>query len=304
MTEMTFHDVAKLFPLMEGEAFEQLKADIRASGLREPIWIYQGKIIDGRNRLRACHELGLTPATREWDGIGSLVEFVVSLNLHRRHLDSGQRATVAVDILPLLEAEAKERQRQAGGDKRAAEAELSPALPQKVGEAPPDELDEGQGLILQFSGKKKHAGEAAAQAAKLTGTNRQYVAEAKKLKEESPDLFEEVKSGRVKLKEAKKKRRRLKRPPLYDALDEATKAILGEHEVGYDRRVIADLHWLNPEERQAVARLLVDGKAKSVPKARKILHPPPSPLEKIKALLPKLTPEERDELRALLASES
>ena len=46
----------------------------------------------------------------EWDGEGSLISFVVSLNLHRRHLDSNQRAFVALDLLPFIEAEAKERQ--------------------------------------------------------------------------------------------------------------------------------------------------------------------------------------------------
>ena len=75
-----------------------MKASIAAIGLREPIWIYLGKVIDGRNRLRACTELGIPPATREWDGRGSLVTFVISLNLHRRHLKEPQRAMVAAQL--------------------------------------------------------------------------------------------------------------------------------------------------------------------------------------------------------------
>jgi len=68
------------------------------AGLREPIWVYQGKIIDGRNRFRACQETKTEPRFREWDGQGSLVSFVVSLNLHRRHLDESQRSMVAAKI--------------------------------------------------------------------------------------------------------------------------------------------------------------------------------------------------------------
>lgn len=100
MTDLPFHEAAAIFPLMEGEAFEQLKADIKAHGLRVPVWTYQGKVIDGRNRYRACKELGIEPAAREWDGNGSLVAFVWSLNGPRRHLDKGQLAAVAAEMLP------------------------------------------------------------------------------------------------------------------------------------------------------------------------------------------------------------
>ena len=50
---LKFHPVAEIFPLMQGEAFEALVADVQAQGLREPIWLHQdGRIIDGRNRYQ------------------------------------------------------------------------------------------------------------------------------------------------------------------------------------------------------------------------------------------------------------
>ena len=52
----------------------------------------------------------IAPHFRTWDGTGSLVSLVVSLNLHRRHLTSGQKAIIGAEILPMLEDEAKERQ--------------------------------------------------------------------------------------------------------------------------------------------------------------------------------------------------
>lgn len=95
---MEFHEVAELFPMMERREFADLCSDIKANGLREDIWVYEGKIIDGRNRYRACEAVGVEPRFREWDGGGSLVSFVVSLNLNRRHLNESQRAIVAAEV--------------------------------------------------------------------------------------------------------------------------------------------------------------------------------------------------------------
>jgi predicted HTH domain antitoxin len=96
---MEFHPIADLFPLMEGDEFEALCTDIAANGLLEAIWTAEGKIIDGRNRFRACQRTGTEPRFREWSGgEGSLVSFVVSLNLNRRHLNESQRAMLAAKL--------------------------------------------------------------------------------------------------------------------------------------------------------------------------------------------------------------
>lgn len=93
-----FHDVANIFPMMSASEYDALKADIAENGLLEPIWLHDGKIIDGRNRYQACVEMGVKPKFRDWNGNGSLVAFVVSLNLHRRHLNESQRGMVAAKL--------------------------------------------------------------------------------------------------------------------------------------------------------------------------------------------------------------
>lgn len=115
MTEaLEFHPLANLFPLIEGHAFDDLVADIRANGIREPIVLHEGKILDGRNRYRAGVAAGVLDArgkATSWDhhrptirqfaisGFdGDPLAFVLSLNLHRRHLTTSQRAMIGAEI--------------------------------------------------------------------------------------------------------------------------------------------------------------------------------------------------------------
>lgn len=92
-----FHPLANIFPLIEGHAYNELRADVLANGVREPIWLYQGQILDGRNRYRAASSQGVEFEVREYEG-DDPVSFVVSLNLHRRHLTESQRAAVAAKL--------------------------------------------------------------------------------------------------------------------------------------------------------------------------------------------------------------
>lgn len=88
-----FHPVANIFPLMTGAEYDALVSDIAEHGQHEAIWLCDGMVLDGRNRLRACNQLGLVPEFREYTGDDPQA-FVVSLNLHRRHLTREQRDEV------------------------------------------------------------------------------------------------------------------------------------------------------------------------------------------------------------------
>jgi len=94
--QLTPHAAAEIFPQMDEGNFQELKDDIAANGQQEPIVTYQGQILDGRHRYRACTELGIEPLIREYEGDDPW-GFVVSMNLHRRHLKDSQRAMIAAD---------------------------------------------------------------------------------------------------------------------------------------------------------------------------------------------------------------
>ena len=97
---MEYHEYANLFPMMPRDDLKRLAEDIAEKGLAEPIVTYQGKILDGRNRYEACVSMQIDPRFEEYEGRDAL-GFVISHNLHRRHLSESQRGLVAASIASL-----------------------------------------------------------------------------------------------------------------------------------------------------------------------------------------------------------
>ena len=97
---MKVHELADLFPAMSTIEFDALVDDIRVHGQREPVYLHDGRVLDGRHRLHACEKLGLQVRVSDYEGDDPL-GFIISLNLHRRHLDESQRAMVAAKIAKL-----------------------------------------------------------------------------------------------------------------------------------------------------------------------------------------------------------
>jgi hypothetical protein len=103
------HPVANLFPMIEGEALDKLVADIKTNGLLVPI-AYQGNsILDGRNRLRACQIAGVVPQYQEIPSSVNAMAYIISHNLHRRHLTTAQRAAIAAELATM----------ERGGDRKS-----------------------------------------------------------------------------------------------------------------------------------------------------------------------------------------
>ena len=111
------HPAANIFPMMNEADLQSLARDILDNGLAEPIVLYEDKILDGRNRRRACEMVRVSPAFERWQPHEgeSPVKYVLSKNLHRRHLDESQRAMIGARVEPMLAEEAKKRQSAAGG---------------------------------------------------------------------------------------------------------------------------------------------------------------------------------------------
>lgn len=106
-----FHPVADIFPAMSDAEFRELVEDIREHGQREPVWILEdGSVIDGKHRVKACVELGRSVEARVYHGEGdAIVDFVLSLNMVRRHLSINQKLAAAHKAIPMYREQAKQR---------------------------------------------------------------------------------------------------------------------------------------------------------------------------------------------------
>ena len=159
------HPFAALFPELPPEELTQLARDIKERGQLEPIILYKGLILDGRNRYRACQIAGVKPRIEEFNAKAakrSPEEFVLSRNLRRRHLSVGQKAAIALDW--------------------SEQIELSPE-PEKN-----KERGRPKGTLSE--------------AAKYIGINEQRVFEVRQIRDANPTLYREVKDGRRSLNSA------------------------------------------------------------------------------------------------------
>jgi hypothetical protein len=115
---LSVHPAADLFPMLAGEELDALANDIRKHGLKQPIVLLQPdpklpvyEVLDGRNRLNAAERAGFELFTADgklaWsyfrivggDNSFDPIAFVVSANVHRRHLSSEQRRGIVAELL-------------------------------------------------------------------------------------------------------------------------------------------------------------------------------------------------------------
>lgn len=179
------HPFADAFPLIEGDEFAELVADIKKNGLRDPVVLTKNNVlVDGRNRYRACLEAGVdvvheTLGSRYTEPM--ILDLIVSRNLKRRDLNTGQKAMLALEYERAF----------AAATRRGPDSEnRSPSI------------EKSADLHSSQSGEVN--GKAAAKAAKAVGASTRAVQQAKAVQRDAPDLAEQVSKGETTLDAAYK----------------------------------------------------------------------------------------------------
>lgn len=196
------HPIAAIFPMIPEQELGDLAASIAKHGQRDPIILLEGKILDGRNRYRACQLAKVEPAVRVFDPKqdgGSPLALVLDLNLTRRHLSTGQRAAIAASCLK-YEEEQKPKIEVLPDPPKQEETNLA------GGKIITPKKEEPKKEEPKPEAKKTTNKEAAAKA----GVSQRSLVTAKKIEKENPELFAKVQSGEITLNEAENEIERAK----------------------------------------------------------------------------------------------
>jgi len=181
-----------MFPLLQGERYDELRVSIEEVGQLHPIVVMGDTLLDGRNRLRICLELGLDPRIEEYRGSLSPVDYIQVSNLDRRHLDDDARTSICtkIELWRLAEASAKKKTAQGHhgaeggrGKKKTLDQDSGPGFPKRD--------------IV-----KKHADSTVGQIAEKAQVSRHKAEQAVAVSKAAPDLLDQVARSELSLKDA------------------------------------------------------------------------------------------------------
>ncbi len=186
-TDLTNHPISDILPMMQADELRRLQQSIADIGQREPVVLFQGTLLDGRNRAHACRRLGCRVKARQFIGThAQAVEYVTDTNVQRRELSASQKACAAVDLIPFVSEDVQKRKAERVSAARQAQLK--------------DEGGSRTGAGTSSAGKRDHW--TAALCADILGVSPRYVDYAVQLKDANPLLFAEVKVGGKSLKAA------------------------------------------------------------------------------------------------------
>jgi len=198
--EYEIHELANLLPMLTPEELQSLASDIKVNGQRFAIIRWRGKIIDGRNRLYACGIAKVAPKIVDKDDAlpdeKAVMDFIMSANFERRHLNASERAIIGNEMRKLQEEMLKKIAVVPPETKPTEEAEQSGEV-EETKES--DESEEPEEKKLPRD-KTKRVAKMAARA----GTSPAYVHEAERIERESPEKYKEVKDGKKTISQARK----------------------------------------------------------------------------------------------------
>jgi N6-adenosine-specific RNA methylase IME4 len=226
---LSFHPAADLFPLMDEGRLKELVEDIQQNGLVHAIVLYEGKILDGRNRYRACKAANIEPRFDNYTG--NPFEYAWSVNGQRRDLVQDQRYLIWKRCGQGAANWKAEHEKTAERKSVAKSADVKTQPRAETGKF----LKAVSATTCGENGrdyKAEQTKKTSTAVAKEAGVNRGSVERMDRFDKERPDLADKVASGELKPTEAVRRMRK----------DEVVKKIAALPDGKY-RVIYADPPW-------------------------------------------------------------
>jgi ParB-like chromosome segregation protein Spo0J len=209
--DMPVHEAAALFPMMNGDELAKLAEDINNNGLIHPIVTHNGAIVDGRNRYVACRIAGVKAETIEWmklnKGSMSLLDWIASENVKRRHLTRDQIAIIYAELHGLKELEESRKRKIEAAQQQAAHGKEGGR-----GKKKPPATNSSQGVSVEAGGAMKPSAPKSNRRDRSGGVRKKIAHEADvsehvmqqalNVAKSSPELADAVRTGKLPLRKA------------------------------------------------------------------------------------------------------
>lgn len=205
-----FRDV---IPPLDSEEYENLRESIASEGCRDAIIIWNGFIVDGHNRYRACQEFGVPFRTleKEFEDEDAAIEWVMRNQLSRRNLFDVDRGRLALQLKEVIAARALKNCCLGGGDKKSEAAKSGcPNL-----DNPIEKVDTKKEL------------------AKIAGLSHGTLNKIERVDNEAPAPIREAMGKTISIDKAARFNTVLKQTPEAEREDEAKKLLKAEYDERY-----------------------------------------------------------------------
>jgi hypothetical protein len=241
--KLEIHPLAHLIPEATIEEQEAIDKSVEKNGVYEPLWLYEGKILDGRHRFKSALKYDKKPEFRAFKGPGSARSFVHAMGDNRRHLSKSQRAAIAVDqFLEEYEALAQERLKTNMNGVNSKSKNMNSMHSQKV-----DYAKKGRACELLSRDRN---------------VNHAYIFDCKSIKEKSPETLQKIISGKLTISKAKaqlfpkKKKKSYKFEKIYKGmLNKVLNLPYRGHEDIYRKMSKIYLKWNKRNDKKMIAEL-------------------------------------------------
>ena len=273
--DLPFHRAVRIVPKPTRRRLKWYVQNLRETPVHRVVYVHEGMIISDPEYVLACRELGITPEIREWDGDGSIFDFVVADLTLRPRITKSQRAACAVLAESYWEHQRQAKERQQEGARRGGRT---------AGRGRPKQNSLEEKIPEAYRGEQLRD-----VLARKFGVNARYIQDAASIQKSNPKLFKAMWRGSMTLGQVKRSLKKQNEEAIACAefkheLDPEAVDLLPGTPAEDNPRELARLTAFPQEIQRQIVRKIAAGEAKTVKEVADSLPGDPSGEIRVTAL--------------------